>query len=148
MDLTLHDWELADLTGHHKMEGQVAWLRAQKVPFAIGPKGSVLVLRRHTEDWLDGERVTTPYSRNLERIRKGQFGVEFSHKESGVYLLRKCGEVVYVGRSENLFSRIARHQDDKDFDTIQFVRMPKSRQAAYEAELIKSLKPKYNVLGV
>ena len=63
---------------------------------------------------------------------------------SGVYFLCHEGEVVYVGQSGNLLSRVGQHFGDKTFSSVFFVRIPKSDLDYVEGNFIKLLKPKYN----
>lgn len=62
----------------------------------------------------------------------------------GVYFLCHEGQVVYVGQSVNVFSRIGAHIGDKAFDSAFFVRVPKSDLDYVEGALIRTLEPKYN----
>jgi hypothetical protein len=66
---------------------------------------------------------------------------------SGIYFLCKNGEVVYVGKSTNVISRVATHSSEnrKDFDKVFFLTVPKSELAALEKHYATILRPKYNV---
>lgn len=61
---------------------------------------------------------------------------------SGVYFLIHEGEVVYVGRSENILGRIAAHisEGEKEFDSFTYLPAGPIREGHY----IKLLNPKYN----
>lgn len=61
-----------------------------------------------------------------------------------VYFLVLREEVVYVGQSVNLLSRLATHQFDKLFDRVFFINVPAESILEIEAALIKKFKPKYN----
>lgn len=62
---------------------------------------------------------------------------------SAVYFLICRGEVVYVGQSTNLASRIGGH-GDKEFDQVVFLPVGRSRLDAVENEWIEKLRPRYN----
>jgi hypothetical protein len=62
----------------------------------------------------------------------------------GVYFLCHEGQVVYVGQSVNVFSRVGAHLGEKSFDSAFFVRVPRSDLDYVEGALIRSLSPKYN----
>jgi len=67
----------------------------------------------------------------------------------GIYFLIKNKEIVYVGKSTNIRSRIVNHYfSKKDFDRISVIELDKSRLDSYEKHYIKSLRPKFNTLGV
>ena len=69
------------------------------------------------------------------------------NKLSGVYLLFDHDELVYVGQSKNILSRVGSHAARNDKDFTQFVVLqpddPEDR-FALESFLIKLLQPKYN----
>jgi excinuclease UvrABC nuclease subunit len=68
---------------------------------------------------------------------------------SGVYFLKLAGEIVYIGKSGNVFSRIfAGHFDDKEFDEVEIHWMPESEILEYERTQIKIHKPKLNQEGL
>jgi hypothetical protein len=62
----------------------------------------------------------------------------------GVYFLCHEGEVVYVGQGKSVFGRMGAHIGDKTFDSVFFVRVPKSDLDYVEGRLIRVLEPKYN----
>ena len=62
----------------------------------------------------------------------------------GVYFLCHNKKVVYVGQSAKLPGRVGAHVGDKTFDTVWFIRIPKSDLDYVEGELIRTLRPKYN----
>lgn len=67
-------------------------------------------------------------------------------KKSGVYLLTLNEEVMYVGSSINLFSRINSHiRENKKFDTIYIVHcFSKKQWLMIERSLIKMYMPPEN----
>ena len=63
----------------------------------------------------------------------------------GLYLLKRQGEVVYVGQSENIGRRIGAHFTDKDFDSVAIIPVgPGVDLTPLEVELILRHKPEYN----
>jgi len=64
-------------------------------------------------------------------------------KATGVYFLVQNGEVVYVGQSVHIYSRIAQHQD-KTFDHYAFVPCDAEVLDKLESLYIHVLKPKLN----
>lgn len=64
----------------------------------------------------------------------------------GVYFLFQADEVVYVGKSENIFSRIQTHfaQGDKLFDSWAYREYPVEKIGRAESKFIRLLRPKYN----
>lgn len=64
----------------------------------------------------------------------------------GVYFLIKGREVVYVGSSECIMSRIPQHIPDKDFNCFKFILVPDlNEMLKVEADFIKKLCPIYNI---
>jgi len=68
-----------------------------------------------------------------------------------VYLLYNNGDIIYVGKTNNLDRRIYQHnvgnwfELPKDFDMVlSYIIQDKKRRTEIERELIKSFKPKYN----
>ena len=64
--------------------------------------------------------------------------------ESGVYLLFNKGEVVYIGESGSLYSRIGTHRKNKLFDSFRVLSCKQSRRRYWEKVLIKKFLPRYN----
>ena len=64
--------------------------------------------------------------------------------ESGVYLLFNKGEVIYIGESGSLYSRIGIHRKDKLFDSFRVLPCKQSRRRYWEKVLIKKFLPRYN----
>lgn len=64
---------------------------------------------------------------------------------SGVYfLIDDQDEVVYVGQSVNVFSRIAAHAQTKDFRCVSYIPCSLSQLDALESHYINKFKPKLN----
>lgn len=73
----------------------------------------------------------------------------FLHRE-GVYFLIDGGEIVYVGRSDNIADRIGAHVAAKRmvFDRVLTVPANGLDQERLEQRYIAAFTPKYNVYGV
>ena len=64
-----------------------------------------------------------------------------------VYFLIFRGEVVYVGQTVNLSSRIEHHKTNKEFDRVLHMHIDKERLLEIERFFIEILEPKYNKEG-
>lgn len=62
---------------------------------------------------------------------------------TGIYFLLYRKEIVYIGQSKNLSTRIKCH-GDKKFDTIRIIECSSKNMARYERRWILKFKPKYN----
>jgi len=62
----------------------------------------------------------------------------------GVYFLCDGDEVVYVGQSVEVLSRLAVHQRDKKFDRAYVLPVPHEELDAVEGAFIRALKPSLN----
>ena len=64
----------------------------------------------------------------------------------GVYFLCKNGDVVYVGQSVNVVSRVAQHRVEKkkDFDSVYWVEVEEDRLIYEEWKYIEYYNPIYN----
>jgi excinuclease UvrABC nuclease subunit len=63
-----------------------------------------------------------------------------------VYFLCKNGEVVYIGKSYNIFSnRHGKHRGWKDYDQVYAVIVNSDKLHNFELRMIKQFKPVYNV---
>ena len=67
-------------------------------------------------------------------------------KTSGVYFLFLANELIYVGQSKNLHSRVADH--NIQFDEFSFVAVPTDKLDAVEAFFIDRLRPRLNRAGL
>jgi prophage regulatory protein len=66
----------------------------------------------------------------------------------GIYFLIDGDQIVYIGKSINVFARIAEHQrnNEKKFDTFTYIQIPIDQLDEFEVEYINAYKPKYNVV--
>ena len=64
-----------------------------------------------------------------------------------IYVLYQGAEVVYVGQSSNVFSRLATHKKEakKEFDSFRILYCRHNRMTYWERRLIKKYEPKYNI---
>jgi hypothetical protein len=65
-------------------------------------------------------------------------------KSSGVYFLIADREIVYVGQSVNVYSRIDEHAKGKDFDRYAYVPCPIEMLDKLESLYIHCLRPRLN----
>lgn len=71
-----------------------------------------------------------------------------SNGATGVYFLLQAKEVVYIGQTENIKTRIQAHKDDRSkiFDNVKFIDgVPVDLLDMVEAYYINKVKPKYNI---
>lgn len=61
-----------------------------------------------------------------------------------IYRLYKNDTIVYVGKTNNIFSRINNHKKDKDFDTYDYAILSDSEAHFYETYYINKHKPILN----
>ena len=66
--------------------------------------------------------------------------------KQGIYVLLLGGEIQYIGMSGSVFSRIAAHEGEFDFDEALFWKIPGSRRNCLdvESDLIKVFQPPMN----
>jgi hypothetical protein len=69
---------------------------------------------------------------------------ELLQLRSGIYFLCELGQVVYIGQSVNIGSRISDHRNSKDFDRVFLFPWPRFDLDRLEAALIKVLRPPLN----
>ena len=83
-----------------------------------------------------------------KRYAKGAIPLDKRFGISGVYLLFRDCEIVYIGESKCIYTRIAQHVQDeaKQFDSFKFIRV-KGRKARLrkERQMIKRHRPLLNV---
>jgi hypothetical protein len=91
------------------------------------------------------------------RVLSALAGIEYSHADivssatpfdgsSGVYFLIRQGEVVYVGKSIDVFTRIGRHRREGGawFDSFNVIRCPVERLPELEERYILAFMPMMN----
>ena len=69
---------------------------------------------------------------------------ERAQARCGVYFLRKGDAIVYIGQSTNVYSRVATHERDKDFDSVTFVPCAKEQLDDLEGFYIRLINPPLN----
>jgi len=80
--------------------------------------------------------LSTPEIRNLKNV----------NRFCGLYFLIYRGDVVYVGCSIDVLSRVCNHKSDKVFDYPVFLPCAKSKMLELEKMYIETLRPKYNII--
>ena len=70
----------------------------------------------------------------------------FPKKICGVYMLFLSGEIMYVGRSTDIISRINTHSNDKskEFDCYSYIQCDPEDLDMFERSLIEKYLPKLN----
>ena len=69
---------------------------------------------------------------------------EYSIIPSCVYFLIDAGQIVYVGQSTNLASRLIQHRNNKEFNRVLYMPIENNRLDEVERFFIETLEPKYN----
>ena len=69
-----------------------------------------------------------------------------SFKLVGVYFLIQKGEIVYIGKTVNLFNRLLAHPCSGKYDHIRLIPCDKQKLSYYEKRWILRFAPKYNIL--
>lgn len=66
---------------------------------------------------------------------------------SGIYFLCKGQELVYIGQSSDIVSRVRIHlrENKKEFDRVLFIAVQESMLHEVESRLINEYRPKFNV---
>ena len=66
----------------------------------------------------------------------------------GVYILYDDKEVVYVGRSSNIISRVGNHTRNKEYDTVKYIAIDNIELIGIvESIYVAMLRPKYNMIN-
>ena len=80
----------------------------------------------------------------IEELTKNIIPVDKSYKYH-IYALWDKGNIVYIGQSVRLASRITVHMSDKGFDSVSYIECNSKIEMDYiEEMLIIELNPKYN----
>ena len=66
------------------------------------------------------------------------------HPKCGIYFLIYCNEIVYIGQSVNIETRVPAHISDKQFTHYSYDKCEKEDLTKMEALYIKYFSPKYN----
>ena len=70
---------------------------------------------------------------------------EFNEIRSGIYFLCKDNEVVYIGQSQDVTTRVNGHVGSKEFDSVTAMLVPKELLDEVEQYWIKRVKPELNI---
>lgn len=70
--------------------------------------------------------------------------INLEHGGSGVYILRVRGDIIYVGRSHHVPSRLAGHSE-KQYDSVEIIWCSIPESYRLEKELIAKYRPPFNV---
>jgi hypothetical protein len=91
--------------------------------------------------------MITMNTTEIPRSMTGGIDLTSLLKNSFVYFLFSGNEVVYVGQSTTVGSRLSAHSKDKEFDRASGIIVEPYRRLAVESAFIRLLKPKYNKTG-
>lgn len=116
------------------------WVRENLTTIQDGKKIeiSLNVMDPGAADFPDIPDVLMPIASRLRSVKD-------NHKCPVIYFLVSENQIVYVGQSTNLFSRLMSHRADKKFDRVLFFKYPREGLTEVENAFIRFLKPKYNV---
>jgi hypothetical protein len=81
---------------------------------------------------------------NVYTIINESIETDFKHDSGYVYFLIKGSEVVYVGQTVDLHTRLNSHKRNKDFDKYNFIRCNPCDMDAIESVYIHALSPSLN----
>ena len=86
----------------------------------------------------------------LAVMKAGSYFDSGTYRKTGVYFLLKENEIVYIGKSVHVDSRINTHAGDvtKDFDKACYIEVPEEKLGQIEECLIAIFKPEQNSYGV
>jgi hypothetical protein len=78
--------------------------------------------------------------RGVERLHQAMM----PPKICGIYFLCSGPELVYVGQSVDVYTRIVGHRDTKEFDRVFYLSVPRSELDRIEGAFIRALRPCLN----
>lgn len=84
-------------------------------------------------------------ARMMDRTNKSP-KTDFKKELLGVYVLYKDDEVIYVGRSGKIYSRVCQHLNGLDFDYFRYQECSNKDIKALENYYIEKLRPKKNII--
>jgi hypothetical protein len=138
--------ELEDLTSCVTPAAQVMWLKANRVRHVVNGRGELIV---------------SPKALNPKRMKavEAQFPAPADFKRKahmlnarpiGIYMLLTGRDpapasIIYIGKTNNLFSRLADHTRNKSFTHVFFIPTPANLLDVAEREYIARYKPLFNV---
>jgi hypothetical protein len=97
--------------------------------------------------------VATKRARSFLRLSKLESEAEIVRRATGlselagVYFLVRDERVVYVGKSLNVYQRVASHRPSKLFDKVSFIRCHEAHLLRLEAMYISKFNPEFNQAG-
>ena len=72
---------------------------------------------------------------------------KFKYPMPCVYLLMAKGKVIYVGQTQNIFTRLFNNQKVKGFDSVEIIPTEKKNLLMTEFAFIQRYRPTYNKFG-
>lgn len=106
------------------------------------------ILKREQEDKDPKEILRKIRVKEQNRLAKDKISIDTYFGIPGVYFLFKDEELVYIGESQCIFTRISQHikEDKKQFDSFRYTKMGtgEEHRKKVERNLIKKYRPKLN----
>jgi excisionase family DNA binding protein len=123
------------------------WVRDNLIQICEG-----MPMPRLVAVWIppDGATSIASASRTSPLSLRGIDGLQafgMPPQASGIYFLCDGEEVVYVGQSVDVYSRVLQHRRSKQFDRVFWWPVPASELDKIEGAFIRTLKPRLNGPG-
>lgn len=146
MSLFLSEEEVVKLTRCVTAAGQIMWLKANKVRHHVNAKGKAIVTRSDPDRKRHPALIFHPFPDATEYKRKAQI---LDARPCGIYMLMTGADptpenIKYIGRTTNLFQRLASHMAGKAFTHVFFIPMKLHLLDIAEREYIARYKPQLN----
>lgn len=98
---------------------------------------TLYIFNKHKSELASKEKIIAGQTNNLIKLQK----------KPCVYLLLKDNEIVYVGKSKNIFNRLSEHVDNKVYDSIFMDYMDEKDLYLKELIYINRYRPIHNLIG-
>jgi len=146
--------ELQILTGYKQAKRQREQLERMAIAFIFNAEGRPLVSRsfkpiRNPQPDFSNEDTFYCAEKNIQRMLDGAYIVNVAPIYNGpaVYFLYHAEELVYVGKTKQLISRIGQHLDKK-FDSFSYLICEEKYLDQFERAAISHFRPKLNLKSV
>jgi hypothetical protein len=140
MSIFVSKKELEEFTGCKTPAAQILAMKHRRIKHFENDKGPVLTRVEH--DRTPAEKRPTDVIPSEQDIR---CLAPMPRNGVGIYFLFDGKEIVYIGKTTNLFGRIGSHTTGEYvFDSIRFLPVKEKDLDVMEREYIARFKPKYN----